>query len=438
MKLPTGFLANMKELLGDEYDAFLGSYAKKPSRALRVNTLKIAPEDYRRLSPWPLTPVPWEASGYTGDAEGRHPHHLAGLFYIQEPSAMAAAGALDPKPYERVLDLSAAPGGKATALAARMENTGLLVANEIVPGRARTLLSNMERMGIRNAVVVSEDPRRLLDHFGPYFDRVLVDAPCSGEGMFRREPESITLWNEKTNEACAKRQSRILDTAAGLVRGGGRLLYSTCTFSPLENEEAAAGFLARHPDFALEPIALLPGFSEGLLTGTVRIWPHKSPGEGHFMARFRKKGGEEPAKLSELPLTAAPKILREFGEDFFTRPKDGPMLILKESCFAPPEGCPRLQGLRVLRCGLALGEVRGKHFVPHHALAMALKKDEALRELDLAADDPRLFAYLRGETVPGAPDRGWGVVLAGGYPVGLMRESEGFYKNALPKGLRLY
>nr|WP_283244872.1 RsmF rRNA methyltransferase first C-terminal domain-containing protein [Gehongia tenuis] len=435
--MPDAFLANMKELLGDEYGAFLASYAEKPERGLRVNTLKIAPEDYRELSPWPLTPVPWEAAGYVGAAEGRHPHHLAGLFYIQEPSAMAAAGTLDPKPHERVLDLSAAPGGKATALAARMENTGFFVANEIVPARARTLLSNVERMGIRNAVVVSEDPRRLLDHFGPYFDRVLVDAPCSGEGMFRREPEGIALWNGKTNEACAQRQSRILDTAAGLVRGGGRLLYSTCTFSPLENEEAAAGFLARHSDFVLEPIAPLPGFSEGLLPGTVRIWPHKAPGEGHFMARFRKKG-EEASRLPELALDAAPKPLREFAEGFFTASEEGPVLPLKESCFVPPEGCPRLSGLRVLRCGLALGEVRGKHFVPHHAMAMALLKGDARRELALAADDPRLLAYLRGETVPGAPDRGWGVVLVDGYPVGLMRESEGIYKNGLPKGLRLY
>ena len=248
----------MHRLLGDEFTPFLARYDQPASVGLRVNTLKLLPEAFQALSPFSLSPIPWCPAGFescsaisvTGAAQpGKHPYHAAGLYHLQEPSAMAVAGLLDPQPGERVLDLSAAPGGKATHLSALMQNEGLLVANEIHPRRAWELFENTERWGARNVAITNATPRQLADHFGEFFDKVLVDAPCSGEGMFRKSEASRREWSPELAQSCAIRQGAILDQAARLVRPGGKLAYSTCTFAPEENESANAGFLEKHLEF---------------------------------------------------------------------------------------------------------------------------------------------------------------------------------------------
>ena len=266
LPLPPAFLARMQRLLGDEYPAFLASYDQPPTSGLRANTLKLSAAAFQAISPYPLAPLPWCPSGFLIESQpastplppGKHPYHAAGLYYLQDPSAMAAAEVLAPRPGEKVLDLSAAPGGKSTHLAALMGNQGLLVANEIHAQRAWDLAENLERCGVRIAAITNETPARLAEHFGAFFDRVLVDAPCSGEGMFRKSEAARREWQPEMPAACAARQSAILEEAARLLRPGGHLAYTTCTFAPEEDEAVIGHFLASHPDFTLLPIFLSP------------------------------------------------------------------------------------------------------------------------------------------------------------------------------------
>src|SRR5829696_1036015 len=298
--LPPRFVERMRTLLGDEADAFLASYDRPPVSGLRVNTLDLTSESFETLSPWPLTPVPWCSAGFlvADDARpGKHPFHAAGLYYLQEPSAMAVAEAMRIEPGQRVLDLAAAPGGKATHIASLLAGTGVLVANEIVPSRVKPLGENLERWGATNAVITNEEPARLAERLGPVFDRVLLDAPCSGEGMFRKTPVAIREWSPEHVAGSAARQTKILQDAARLTRPGGLLLYSTCTFAPEENEKQVARFLDQHPDWDLVDVPMLTGFAPGRsewaddtekpLDRAVRLWPHLIPGEGHFLALLR-------------------------------------------------------------------------------------------------------------------------------------------------------
>ena len=290
--IPEQFTLRMRRLLGEDYDAFSASFSRPRAVGLRLNPLKGT--SLPDLSAFSLTPVPWEPCGYYYDPEtrpGKSAYHEAGLYYLQEASAMAPAALLDPKPGERVLDLCAAPGGKSTQLAGKMQGRGLLVCNEISPKRAKILASNIERLGIANALVLNEHPQRLEARFEGFFDKILVDAPCSGEGMFRKEEAAVTDWSEETVFMCARRQAEILHSAALMLRPGGRLVYSTCTFSPEENEGSVSEFLKTHPDFSIEAVDA-PWFSPGRpdwiecpapgLEQTFRLWPHRLLGEGHY------------------------------------------------------------------------------------------------------------------------------------------------------------
>ncbi len=315
-QIPELFLVKMERLLGEDYPAFRDSLNQPPAVGLRVNTLKVSHQEIPNTFPDQLTPIPWCPSGYwlkptgvyseSGLSPGKHPYHAAGLYYLQDPSAMAAGEILDPQPGERVLDIAAAPGGKTTHILAKMDNSGLLIANEVHPQRVWELAENLERWGARNVILVNETPPRLAEHFRGYFDRVLLDAPCSGEGMFRKSESARRDWSPQLVESCALRQSAILNDAAGMLRPGGILVYSTCTFSPEENEGVISAFLAGHPDFELEQVELSPGFDQGRpewgsgmpeLAATVRIWSHHSETDGHFIARLRKKGNPGSAPL---------------------------------------------------------------------------------------------------------------------------------------------
>ncbi|MCD8018473.1 MAG: RsmB/NOP family class I SAM-dependent RNA methyltransferase [Clostridiales bacterium] len=299
--LPVRFLDTMKKLLGEEYEAFLRGYDRRRDFGLRVNTLKVTLEEFERIAPFPLKKIPWIPNGYfyeEGDAPARHPFYAAGLYYLQEPSAMTPASRLPVQPGDRVLDLCAAPGGKATALGAALQGQGLLVANDINTARARALLRNMELFGIANAFVTNEAPYILAERFPCYFDKIMVDAPCSGEGMFRKNPAVAEAWLEKGPEYFSQLQREIILHGADMLRPGGLMFYSTCTFSPAENERTITHLLRERPEMEVVPMEDYEGFSEGLTSfdGEAfdescrlcrRIWPHKMDGEGHFMALLR-------------------------------------------------------------------------------------------------------------------------------------------------------
>lgn len=463
--LPQAFVARMADLLQDEFDAFVATYEEPQTRGLRANRLKITPEALAARLGFAADPVPWNPDGLycpPGFRPGWHPYHAAGLYYGQEPSAMVVAPLVGARPGERVLDLAAAPGGKTTQLAAHMENRGLLVANEIDPGRARALVENLERLGITCAAVVSERPERLAARLPGFFDRVLVDAPCSGEGMFRKTPEVRARWRPDMPAACARVQGEILDSAADMLRPGGRLVYSTCTFAPEENEEVLLQLLTRRPDLRMVPLPAVPGIeparpdwtrdperAAALGIGLAgRLWPHKVRGEGHFVAaleRIPDAGGARPrikGREWQRPAKEALAAYQDFCRQWLTPrarevlPPETEVRQYGEWLFAPPEGSPVLSGLHVMRAGLQLGRARKARFEPTHALALAVRPEHVRQVHDLAADSPALLAYLRGETLSAAGEQGWTLITVDGFPLGWAKASGGILKNHYPKWLR--
>ena len=427
--LPEAFLERMKRQLGDEYESYLDSLNRPRAVALRFNPLK------GEIPPLPFVgqPVPWEPMGYYYDPDARpglHVFHEAGVYYLQEASAMAPVALLDPKPGERVCDLCAAPGGKTTQIAGRMMGRGFLLCNEINPKRAKILSRNIERMAVSNALVTNEHPATLAQRFAGFFDRVLVDAPCSGEGMFRKEEAAVTDWSQETVEMCARRQAEILSSAAALIRPGGHLVYSTCTFSPEEDEQAVARFLENHPEFVPETVDA-PWFEAGE-NGSFRLWPHKLLGEGHFAAVLRKMEGSEESTAIPAGETL-PKTWQPFAGSLGIRLPDGKAVIFGDTLYWAPPDMSDIRKLKVLRPGLELGTVKKDRFEPAHALALWLKTC-AVRQ-DYPADSPEISAYLRGDVVPSV-QKGWCLVSAGGYSIGWGKGDGRVLKNHYPKGLR--
>ena len=453
--LPEAYIAQMKRLLGEAgFFAYEQSLSQPVTRALRVNLL-LRPDG---SLPCPVEgvgeAVPW-AKGccfVEGDARpGLSPLHEGGLFYLQEPSALSAVSVLAPQPGERVLDLCAAPGGKSTQIAGLMQGRGLLVCNEPVPSRAQILSRNVERMGVRNAIVTSAMPAQLAPRFPAFFDRILVDAPCSGEGMFRRQPEARDEWSAGSLRGCADRQLEILEAAAKMLAPGGALVYSTCTFNDTENEGVLARFTAAHPEFALEAFEL-PGLPSGS-RGYVHLYPHEIRGEGHFVSLLRKapdapgapeneekprravkpaRGRGEQAKKAQQPAIAVPEDVLAPGVSFDRLHAAG------GSLWALPEGLDdlsRLDGLRVLRTGLLLAHAEGRRAEPDHALAMALTPCEAARTAEL--DEAQALAYQAGETLElGDLEPGYTLLTLRGVSLGFGKQAGGVMKNHYPKGLR--
>ena len=427
--LPEAFLQRMEAQLGSEYPAFLESLERPRAVALRFNPMK----GERPVLPFVGAPVPWEPEGFYYDPEtrpGLHVYHEAGVYYLQEASAMAPVALLDPKPGERVCDLCAAPGGKTTQIAGRMLGQGFLVCNEINPKRAKILSRNIERMGVANALVTNEHPETLASRFPGFFDRVLVDAPCSGEGMFRKEEAAVTDWSQETVQMCARRQREILDSAARLVRPGGRLVYSTCTFAPEEDEETVAAFLEAHPDFTPEPVEA-PWFVPGE-NASYRMWPHKLLGEGHFAAVLRKTQGES-GEVPACPGEKCPKAWESFAKELDITLPEGKAVSFGQSLYWAPMELPELNRLKVLRPGLELGTERKGRFEPAHALALWLKTCAVTESFP--PEGPEMKAYLHGDVVPSGK-RGWCLVQTGGYAIGWGKGDGSVLKNHYPKGLR--
>ena len=438
--LPEAFITRMRAQLGAEADAYFAALDEPYQRGIRMNPRK--PFDHA-LADGMLEPVPWNPQHgrylTMGSAAGLDPLHEAGAYYIQEPSAMAPVSLLDPRPGERVLDLCAAPGGKTTQIADVLGGDGLIVCNEPVPSRAKILSRNAERMGVSNALVVSADPEKLAPLWPEAFDAILVDAPCSGEGMFRRHPETRSEWNESSPEGCAVRQKRILACAVEMLRPGGRLAYSTCTLNHEENENVVAWLLAEYPDLEAVPFSM--PVNNGVLNapdGMLHLYPHQLRGEGHFAALLRKKG-DVPSDLFAPAATrlAAPQKPLLSAYETFAKPFPGlPRANAQfgDALLSAPD-LPPLKGVKVLRAGIQLGVLKGKVFAPDHALAMALPITSSIPALPLSRE--QALQYQSGETLP-CPDSlsGYALPTYAGLPLGFGKASDGQLKNHYPKGLR--
>ncbi len=427
--LPEAFLQRMEQQLGEAFPQYIASLERPRAVALRFNPLKgNAPS-----LPFVQENVPWESRGFYYDPDSRpglHPYHEAGVYYLQEASAMAPVALLDPQPGERICDLCAAPGGKSTQIAGRLGGDGFLLCNEYSPKRAKILSRNIERLGIANALVTNETVDTLADRFPGYFHRVLIDAPCSGEGMFRKEEAAVTDWSQETVEMCARRQQDILNAGAKLVRPGGRLVYSTCTFAPEENEQAIAEFLEAHPDFYPEEVDASWFAKSGV--GQFRLWPHLLKGEGHFAAVLRRKGDEEVPKIQEKG-EKLPKEWLDFAKELDIQLPDGRAVFFGQSLYWAPPDTPNLNRLKVLRPGLELGIVKKGRFEPAHALALWLKT--CRNTVCFPADSAEMTAYIHGDVLP-CTQKGWCLVKADEFSIGWGKGDGSVLKNHYPKGLR--
>ena len=459
MNLPIAFEEEMKALLGpEEYEEYLKCFDEPRHYGLRVNTAKISVEDFLKIAPWPLERVPWIQNGFYYDGESvqpaKHPYYFAGLYYLQEPSAMTPADRLPVEPGDRVLDVCAAPGGKATELGAKLNGTGVLAANDLSSSRAKGLLKNLELFGIGNALVLSEEPGKLVPYFREYFDKILIDAPCSGEGMFRKDRKMVRAWEEHGPEYFSKIQRSIVTQAAEMLRPGGMMLYSTCTFSPLENEQTIEYLLQQYPEFRICEMEGYEGFAQGIpeasesgdeaLRRTVRIFPHRMKGEGHFLALLRK--GEAGSRPCSPALKAKgiklPAELEEFLRDVDRDMEPSRIDLRGGRVYYMPEDLPSLKGIRFLRTGLLLGELKKNRFEPSQALAMTLGKDSCDACIDLSCEDERVVRYLKGETLDvedlaGGQAGGWYLVCVDGFPLGWGKVSRGILKNKYLPGWRI-
>ena len=447
--LPIEFTERMRRQLGDGFDAFINCYDEPATKALRLNLRRVKPVDHARMSSIATcendpSEVPFlQGAYYYEDSKpGASPLHDAGAYYIQEPSAMVPVTLLDVRANGmKVLDLCAAPGGKTTQIADLMEGRGLLVANEPVSKRAKILSENVERMGIENALVVCHDPSVLADRFPAFFDRILVDAPCSGEGMFRKNPEAIGEWSPENVRMCAERQLTILDCAARMLAPGGKIVYSTCTFSPEEDEGTVEAFIASHPEFKVcdEPM---------------KIYPHMHRCEGHFAASFTRQDDVPMFAKSETRQKNRPHVLSrienallcEFLDDLLTDEcalkqaiKDDPGRIVRfgDSIYFAPEYMPDTDGLKVYRAGLKIGTFLKNRFEPDHALSHALTKEDVKYCIDLDPEDPQAKQYISGMTVACDPEiKGWCLLAVCGMGLGWGKADRGMLKNHYPRGLR--
>ena len=455
LNLPDKFQQSMHELLGAEmYPAFLASYERPVRAGLRVNTAKISPEAFKAASFFHLDAIPWIRNGFYYEDEdmiSKHPWYYAGLYYMQEPSAMTPASILPVKEGDLVLDLCAAPGGKATELGARLNGTGFLLANDISSSRARALLRNLERFGIGNMAVCSEDPERLVQVFPETFDKILVDAPCSGEGMFHKEPQMTQYWEEHGPEYYSEIQKKLILQAADMLKPGGMLVYSTCTFAPLENEGTLSWLLENRPEFHLVKLSeRYAGFSAGLspFEDAVRIFPQNMDGEGHFAALLQKgedsltsdgqQKTKDSGKKNKIPSAAEEFLQPILSAGCFSG--DGDWMFRDEKLYYIPSQPITSKKLRFLRTGLLAGECTKNLFEPSQALAMALRQAEFPLTLSLPASDGRIVRYLKGETID-APEmgakKGWILICTDGYPLGFGKLDRGRIKNKYNAGWRM-
>lgn len=456
--LPQAFESKMKEMLGDEFDDYLASFETDAYQGLRVNTLKISVEDFLKISPYELKPVPWCSNGFYYDKNekpAKHPYYYAGLYYIQEPSAMTTASLLPVEEGDIVLDLCAAPGGKSTELAAKLNGTGLLITNDISNSRAKALLKNIEVFGVGNSLVTSEAPNELSKRFPCFFDKILIDAPCSGEGMFRKQNNMMKAWENNGVDLFVGLQHSILTESVKMLKPGGKIIYSTCTFSKEENEQSIEYLLSLDDSLHLVELPMFEGFDMGHpswgntgneeLTKCRRLWPHRIKGEGHFVAMVEKdRNIPMDCPMSQYVFTKeklskeAEEFIRSIDYDFDWKRFD----VQKDRVYYIPHQMPDVRGLRILRCGLFMGEMKKNRFEPSQSLCMFLKNEQYKNSIHLKVDDDRVIKYLKGETVEltneeaALTDKGLCLILVEDYPLGFGKVNGCTVKNKYLPGWR--
>ena len=427
--LPKQFLDEMKEILGDEFEDFLKSYDEPKTTGLRLNTMKINKEKLLDLNLFQLSSIPWAEEGYYYDEKinrpGKNPLHESGAYYLQEPSAMSVVPKLEIKEGDKVLDLCAAPGGKSTYVLSKLNNTGLLVSNEINPIRIKALGENLERFGAKNCIITNTDSSNLKKVFKGYFDKIVIDAPCSGQGMFRKDQVAIDDWSFSKVLECQSIQKEIIRDGFEMLKKDGVLVYSTCTFAKEENEEIINDFINDYEDAELVMME--------------RLWPHKVKGEGHFVAKIKKISEEDcnTKKLKVKPLGKELKDYKDFEKKFLNKDIRGDFYIKGENLYLLPEDCPDTKKLKVLRNGLHLGTLKKNRFEPSHAFSHYLTIEDVKNIENLNIDDERAKEYLKGNTIKTDKSRGWVLVSIEGIPLGWGKESNGILKNHYPKGLRI-
>ncbi len=448
INLPEKYKERMKTLLGEDYEAYEKSLSESPVRAFRVNTDKISVEDFEKICPFPYEKIPYTDNGFyfTYDKIGNHPFHHAGMIYVQEPGAMAPAECLDINPDWAILDMCAAPGGKSTQLKNKLSEKGVLVSNEIIPSRCKILTGNIERLGLRNVITTCADTEKLTRSFHKDFDLIMVDAPCSGEGMFRKEEIAVSEWSEENVKKCAERQLEILDNAARLLKDGGYIIYATCTFSLEENEMVIDSFIKKYPEFGL--VEVTPSVKENTCDGIFfegcqcknihfarRFYPHKSKGEGQFMAVLKSTVEPSTRKIdTKKGKEKENRLVTDFLDSVLTEYNKSNIIVNgdKVNYFTPDFPIPPAY----FSCGVTIGEIKKNYIQPHHQFFMAMGK-YFKRKIDLDADSPELKKYLHGEEITADTDNGWAVVTVNGCSVGGIKVVSGKGKNHYPKGLRL-
>lgn len=443
-KLPLEYKETMKELLQDEYKDYIDSLSKPSISGMRVNTLKIKKEELLKLLNLNLREVKWADTGFYLDEDlrlSKSPYYYAGLYYMQEPSAMSPASLCEAKRGDKILDLCAAPGGKSTQIACKLEGEGLILSNDLSNSRAKALLKNIELSGIRNTVITCEEPQKLASVYEEYFDKILVDAPCSGEGMFRRDIAVFNAYLKRGPENFAPIQASILDSAARMLKKGGYIIYSTCTYSKLEDEDTVLEFLKRHEDFEIGVLPMYEGFTPSkYVDGAVRLFPHKLEGEGHFVCKLVKKGEstEDESEAKYFKAVKLPKPVLEFLKLTNISWDDKRFYINNEYVYYLPEGLILDKKLRYLRTGLLIGRMNNNRFEPSQAFAMSLKYEDWKNPVNLSIDDDRVIRYLKGETID-ADDKGSGyrLLCVEKYPLGFVKQDTTRLKNKYYKGWRM-
>lgn len=457
MKLPGFFEENFRALMDErEYKDFIASFDGKRNLGIRVNTLKIMPKEFLAFIERQLEPIPWIPEGFyypEGESFGKLPAYHAGLYYIQEPSAMMPAQALCPEPGEKVLDLCAAPGGKTTALGSRMQNKGLLVTNDISPKRVKALVKNVELIGLTNTFIVNESPEKLQQVYPEYFDRILLDVPCSGEGMFRKDKEAVQSCSRFKSDQCVIIQKEILKSAYAMLKPGGIIVYSTCTFNPRENEENMEFFIKNY-DLVVDRLDPIGGFEpsrgewtaskDSFLNGGLRLWPHKAGGEGHFVCRLIKKGSKSRNKEVSLAsgytskeAEKAGKAFDEFAGENMNGFEQGIFHLRGNSLYRLPQYLDRLPAIKWEKAGLYLGEYKKGRFEPSQSLVMASKPNNFKRTIRFDKNDRSVIRYLKGETLFHDEGRGFAAVCCEDYPLGWVKQNGEMLKNLYPKGWRM-
>lgn len=435
------FEQRMKTLLADDYDSFKEALLKEPVKSFYLNPKK--KESFKYLEQQYLTPHPYIKDAYFYDYHnyplGKHPYFNCGLYYIQEPSAMAVANCIEFKNDDYVLDMCAAPGGKTCYVASKLSNQGLMIANDINRLRAGILSENIERFGLTNTIVTNSDPIKLEKNFHSFFDKIILDAPCSGEGMFRKLDQAVATWTPEKVKECAYIQRNLIDSAYQMLKNDGILIYSTCTYS-LEENEAQVDYMVKQLNMELLEIKKQPGMATGYQNDkVVRMYPHLNKGEGQFIALLKKYDQDVSAKTKLLKPNINQdqlNLIKQFYLDNL-KVKVPPLLYNSNNhIYAILPHFPDLKGIRVLRTGLYLGECKKGRFEPSHSLALTLTKNDVFRYYDFKADDLEVMKYLHGETLIGTKQKGYGLILVDGYPLSFYKESNGQVKNLYPKGLR--